>query len=74
MNNNNYHSNKREPPPFFIRIPILGHVLVHSVDKTHVLGVVLEFFFSTLFQHRTKDLFGVGTKLKKGSQDSEEAM
>ena len=22
---------------FFIRIPILGHVLVHSVDKTHVL-------------------------------------
>ena len=27
---------------FFIRIPILGHVLVHSVDKTHVLVVKVE--------------------------------
>ena len=27
---------------FFIRIPILGHVLVHFVDKTHVLVVSVE--------------------------------
>ena len=27
---------------FFIRIPMLGHVLVHSVDKTHVLVVTVE--------------------------------
>ena len=27
---------------FFIRIPILGHVLVHSVDKTHDLVVTVE--------------------------------
>ena len=43
LNNNIYHSNKREPPPFFfILIPILGHVLVHFVDKTHVLLVKVE--------------------------------
>ena len=54
-NGNNHH--------FFIRIPILGHVLVHSVDKTHVLVVVTVeliwllflniFILSTLFQQRT---------------------
>ena len=27
---------------FFIRIPILGHVLVHSGDKSHVLVVTVE--------------------------------
>ena len=67
------HSNKREPPPFFNCTSILGHVLVHSVDKTHVLVVAAELiwlfflniFFSTLFQHRTNLL---------RSQDSEEAM
>ena len=26
----------------FIRIPTFGHVLVHSVDKIHLLGVALE--------------------------------
>ena len=56
--------------------PVLGHVLVHSVDKTHVLVVTVElvrlflniwlflFFLSTLFQHGTNLL---------GSHDSEEA-
>ena len=33
--NGNYHH-------FFIRIPILRHVLVHSVDKTHVLILTVE--------------------------------
>ena len=53
---------------FFIYIPILGHVRINSVDKTHVLVVttdlvvVLEYIFSTLFQHRINLL---------GSQDSE---
>ena len=71
LNNNIYHSNKREPLPFFIWIPIL----VHSVDKTHFLVVAVEliwllflnffFFFSAFFQNQTNLL---------GSQDSEEAM
>ena len=73
LNNNIYHSNKREPPPFFIRIPILDHILVHSVGKTNALVVTVEViylfflnvFFSTLFQHRTNLL---------GSLDSEETM
>ena len=29
-------------PHFFIRIPILGHLLVHSIDKTHVMVVAVE--------------------------------
>ena len=42
--NNIYHSNKRGPPPFFHpdTNPVVGHVLVHSVDKTHVLVVIVE--------------------------------
>ena len=42
----------------FVRIPILGHILVHSVDKTHVLVVTVELiwllllsiYFSILFR------------------------
>ena len=51
MNENHHHSS--------IQIPIRGHVLVHFVEKTHVLFVTVEqiwllflnIFFSTLFQH-----------------------
>ena len=58
---------------FFIQIAILGHVLVHSVDLTHVLVVtaeliwflLLNFVLSTLFQNQTNLL---------SSQDSEEAI
>ena len=45
LKNNIYHSNKRGPPPPFFNSdtnPVLGHVLVHSVDKTHVLVVTVE--------------------------------
>ena len=39
-----YHSNKQGPPPFFHldTSPVLGHVVVHSLDKTHVLIVTVE--------------------------------
>ena len=42
--NNIYYSNKRGPPPFFHSdtSPVLGHVLVHSVDKTNVQVVTVE--------------------------------
>ena len=48
---NIYYSNKRGPPPFFHldTNPVLAHVLVHSVDKTHCLVVTMELiwlFFS----------------------------
>ena len=41
---NIYHSNKLGPPPFFDldTSPILGQVLVHSVEKSHVLVVTVE--------------------------------
>ena len=44
LRNNIYHSNKRGTPIFFHldTNPVLGHVLIHSVDKTHVLVVTVE--------------------------------
>ena len=44
LKNNIYHSGKRGPPLFFHSdtSPVLGHVLDHSVDKTHVLVVTVE--------------------------------
>ena len=41
---NIYHLNKQRPPPFFHpdTNPLIGHTLVHSVDKTHVLVVTVE--------------------------------
>ena len=44
LKNNIYHSNKRRPPPFFHldTNPVIGHALVHSVDKTHVLVVTVD--------------------------------
>ena len=44
LNNNKDHSRKWGPPPFFhsdINL-VLSHVLIHSVDKTHVLVVTVE--------------------------------
>ena len=41
---NIYHSNKWGPP-LFLHLdtnPVIGHALVHSVDKTHVLVVTVE--------------------------------
>ena len=39
-----YHSNKREPPPFFHLDTnlVLSYVAIHSVDKTHVLVVTVK--------------------------------
>ena len=57
LKNNIYHSNKWEPP-LFLRLdpnPVIGHAMVHSIDKSHVLDVAVDliwllflniFFFS----------------------------
>ena len=44
LKNNIDHLSKPEPPPFFhLDInPVLGHVLVHSAEKTQVLNVTVE--------------------------------
>ena len=44
LKSNIYHSNKRGPPPFFhLDInPVLGYVLIYSVDKTHGLVVTVK--------------------------------
>ena len=44
LKNNIYHSNKGGQPPFFHldTNPVIGHALVHSVDKTHVLVVTVD--------------------------------
>ena len=52
VKSNIYHSNKRGPPPFFHMDanPVLGHVLIHSVDKTHVLVVTLQLIWLLLLK------------------------
>ena len=47
VKNNIYHLNKWRPPPFFHSdtIAALGHNLVHSADKTHVLVVTVELIY-----------------------------
>ena len=44
LKNNIYHSNKRGPLQFFhpVTNPAIGHAVVHSVDKTHILVVTVE--------------------------------
>ena len=44
LKSNICHSNKRGPPPFFYldTNPLLGHFLIHSVDKTNALVVAVE--------------------------------
>ena len=68
-------TNKRGPPPFFHldANPVLGHLQIHSFDKTNTLVDKWNwfgcfswiYFLSTLFQHRTNLL---------GWQDSERAV
>ena len=44
LKNNTYHSNK-QGPPLFLHLdtnPVIGHALVHSVEKTNVLDVTVD--------------------------------
>ena len=47
---NTYHSHIHGPPPFFHSDTNLGlgHVPIHSVDKTHVLAVTMELIWLLL--------------------------
>ena len=51
LKNNIYHLNKQGPPTFFHSDinPVLGHVLVHSDDKTHVVVVTVELIWLMFF-------------------------
>ena len=44
LKSNIHHSNEQGPSPFFHSdtSPVVGHVLFHSVDKTHILVVKVE--------------------------------
>ena len=48
LKNNIYHWSKRGLPPFFHSNtnPVLGHILGHSIDGTHVLVVIVESIWS----------------------------
>ena len=50
LKNNIYYSSKRIPPPFFHSDtnPVFCHVLIHSLDKTHVLVVTVKLIWSLL--------------------------
>ena len=76
LKNNIYHSNKRGPPPFFhLDIsPVLGHALIHSVDKTHVLTVTAELIWFLFLNIISFNFVTTPNKSLFGWQDSEEAM
>ena len=50
LKKNIYHLNKRGPPLFFHldTSPVIGHALVYSVDKTHVLDLTSLLFLNIL--------------------------
>ena len=76
LKNNIYHSNKRGPPPFFHldTNPLLGHVLIHYVDKTHVLVVTVELIWLFFLNILSFNFVPTPNKSLLGWQDSEEAM
>ena len=49
LRNNIYHSKSETHQHFFIEIPILGHILIHSVDKTNILVVTVELIWLMFF-------------------------
>ena len=71
LKNNIYHSNKRGPPPPFFYSdtnPALGHLLVHSIDKTHVLVVTVRLIWLLFFNilcSNTEQIFYVHNIQKK---------
>ena len=64
LNNNKDHSRKREPPAFFHSDTnvVLGHVLVHSVGKSHVLSVTVELTWLLFLNVLSFDLFRTPNK------------
>ena len=67
LKNNIYHSNERGPPPFFYpdTNPIIGHALVHSVDKTHDLVVTLELIWMLLLNILSFNFFPTSRKSRR---------
>ena len=49
---NNIYSSNKWGPPLFLHLgtsPVIGHTLVHSVDKTHVLVVTVDLIWLLFF-------------------------
>ena len=76
LKNNIYHSNKRRPPPssHSDTNPVLGHVLIHSVDKAHALAVTEELIWLLFLNILYSNFVPTTSKSLLGWQDSEEAM
>ena len=64
VKNNIYHSKKLGPPPFFHSDtnPQLGQVLVHSVDKTHILVVTVKLIWLLLMNIVSFNFFSIRNK------------
>ena len=75
LQNNNYRSNKRLPPPFFHSDtnPVFVHVLILFFDKTHVLVVTVESIWLLLLNILSFNFVPTSNKFLLGWQDSEEA-
>ena len=76
LKNNIDDSNKRGPPPLFHSDtnPVLGHVLIHSVDKTHVLVVTVELIWLLFLNILFFNFVPTPKKSLLGWQDSEGRM
>ena len=75
LKNNIYHSNKQGPSQFFHSDTnlVLDHLLVHSIDKTHVLAVNVKLIW-LLFLNILSINFVSTSNKSLGTKDSEEAM
>ena len=75
LKSNIYHSNKQGPSQFFHSDTnlVLDDLLVHSVDKTHVLAVNVKSIW-LLFLNILSFNFVSTSNKSLGTQDSEEAM
>ena len=70
LKNNIYHSNKRGPPLF----PVLGQVLIHSFDKTHVLVVTVKLIWLLFLNILSFNFVPTLNKSLLDWQDLKEAM
>ena len=76
LTNNIYHSNKWGPPPFFHSDtnPELGHPLIHSIAKTHVLVITVQLICLLFLNIYSFNYVTTPSKSLLGWQDSREAI
>ena len=73
IKNNIYYSSKQISPPFF-HLDTNPVILIHSLDKTHVLVITVELIWLLLLDILPFNLVPMPNKFLLDWQDSEEAI